>query len=98
MVTAPDMRVVGDRFVLQSEVFFDTARADLLPEGRLELDKVAGALVELEKQIPQDIAWVLRVDGHTDVRPTLQAAAFDELGSLRRARHRGGAVSDRARA
>jgi chemotaxis protein MotB len=65
----PDMRIVGDRFVLQSEVFFDTSRADLKPEGRAELDKVAGAIVELESQIPPDLAWVLRVDGHTDVRP-----------------------------
>ena len=65
----PDMRIVGDRFVLQSEVFFDTSRADLKPEGRAELDKVAGAIVELEGQIPPDIGWVLRVDGHTDVRP-----------------------------
>jgi chemotaxis protein MotB len=65
----PDMRIVGDRFVLQSEVFFDTGKADLKPEGDTELDKVAGALVELEKQIPADIPWVLRVDGHTDVRP-----------------------------
>ena len=65
----PDMRIVGDRFVLQSEVFFDTSRADLKPEGRAELDKVAGAIVELESQIPPDIGWVLRVDGHTDVRP-----------------------------
>ena len=65
----PDMRVVGDRFVLQSEVFFDTGKADLLPEASAELDKVATALVELDKQIPADIAWVLRVDGHTDVRP-----------------------------
>ncbi len=65
----PDMRIVGDRFVLQSEIFFDTSRADLKPEGRAELDKVAGAIVELESQIPPDIAWVLRVDGHTDVRP-----------------------------
>ncbi|HET9715578.1 MAG TPA: peptidoglycan -binding protein [Pseudolabrys sp.] len=64
-----DMRVVGDRFVLQSEVFFDTGRADLKPEGIEELDKVAAALLELEKKIPADIAWVLRVDGHTDVRP-----------------------------
>src|ERR1700674_2902789 len=65
----PDMRVVGDRFVLQSELFFDTGKADLKPEARAELDKVGGALVELEKQIPTDIAWVLRIDGHTDVRP-----------------------------
>jgi len=64
-----DVRVVGDRFVLQTEVFFDTGRADLKPEGLAELDKVAIALVELEKKIPPDLAWVLRVDGHTDVRP-----------------------------
>jgi chemotaxis protein MotB len=65
----PDVRIVGDRFVLQSELFFDTGKADLKPDARIELDKVASALVELEKQIPGDIAWVLRVDGHTDVRP-----------------------------
>ena len=65
----PDIRIVGDRFVFQSEVFFDTGQATLLPEGRAELDKVAGALLDLDKQIPSEIAWVLRVDGHTDVRP-----------------------------
>jgi chemotaxis protein MotB len=65
----PDVRIVGDRFVLQSELFFDTGKADLLPEARTELDKVGTALVELERQIPKDIAWVLRIDGHTDVRP-----------------------------
>ncbi len=65
----PDIRVVGDRFVLQSEVFFDTGQSVLKPEGRSEMDKIAAALLELNRQIPQDIAWVLRVDGHTDVRP-----------------------------
>jgi chemotaxis protein MotB len=64
-----DIRIVGDRFVLQSEIFFDTGRADLKPEGRAELDKVAAAIVELESQIPAEIPWILRVDGHTDVRP-----------------------------
>jgi chemotaxis protein MotB len=66
-----DIRIVGDRFVLQSEIFFDTGRADLKPEGRAELDKVASAIVELEGQIPGDIPWILRVDGHTDVRPMI---------------------------
>jgi chemotaxis protein MotB len=66
-----DIRIVGDRFVLQSEIFFDTGRADLKPEGRAELDKVAAAIVELESQIPTEIAWILRVDGHTDVRPII---------------------------
>jgi chemotaxis protein MotB len=65
----PDIRVVGDRFVFQSEVFFDTGQAVLKPEGRLELDGLASALLDLEKKIPGEIGWVLRVDGHTDVRP-----------------------------
>jgi chemotaxis protein MotB len=65
----PDIRIVGDRFVFQSEVFFDTGQATLLPEGRAELETVANALTDLDKQIPSEIAWVLRVDGHTDVRP-----------------------------
>ena len=65
----PDIRVVGDRFVFQSEVFFDSGSATVRPEGLVELDKLAGALLELEKQIPKEIAWVLRIDGHTDVRP-----------------------------
>ncbi len=67
----PDIRIVGDRFVLQSEIFFDTGRADLKAEGRAELDKVAAAIVELEGQIPAEIPWILRVDGHTDVRPII---------------------------
>jgi chemotaxis protein MotB len=65
----PDVRIVGDRFVFQSEIFFDVGQAVLKPEGRSEIDTLAGALSDLEKQIPTDIAWVLRVDGHTDVRP-----------------------------
>ena len=65
----PDIRVVGDRFVLQSEVFFDTGQSLLKPEGRSELDKIAAVLLDVTQKIPQDIAWVLRVDGHTDVRP-----------------------------
>ena len=81
-----DVRVVGDRFVLQSEVFFDTGRADLKPEGLLELDKVAGALLELEKKIPTDIAWVLRVDGHTDIRQIAVGGIFKSNWDLSAAR------------
>jgi chemotaxis protein MotB len=69
----PDIRVVGDRFVFQSEVFFDSGSAAVRPEGLAELDKLASALVELDKQIPKEIAWVLRIDGHTDVRPIVTA-------------------------
>jgi len=69
----PEIRIVGDRFVFQSEVFFDPGSADLRPEALPELDKLAAALLDLEKKIPKEIAWVLRVDGHTDVRPISNA-------------------------
>ena len=80
-----DVRIVGDRFVFQSEVFFDASQAALKPEGMSELDTVANALLDLEKQIPSDIAWVMRVDGHTDVRPifTAQFRSNWELSAAR---------------
>ena len=65
----PDVRIVGDRFVFQSEVFFSPGQATLQPEGKAEMDKLAAALLELQDKIPTDIPWVLRVDGHTDDRP-----------------------------
>jgi chemotaxis protein MotB len=65
----PEIRIVGDRFVFQSEVFFNTGEAVLQPAGIAELDKLANALLELDQQIPKDLPWVLRVDGHTDARP-----------------------------
>ncbi len=81
----PEIRVVGDRFVFQSEVFFDRGSAALRPEARPELDKLASALLDLEKQIPTDIPWVLRVDGHTDTRPiaTAQFPSNWELSAAR---------------
>jgi len=82
----PDIRIVGDRFVFQSEVFFDTGQATLLPEGKSELDKVASALIDLDKQIPSEIAWVLRVDGHTDVRPITNNPIFKSNWELSSAR------------
>jgi chemotaxis protein MotB len=65
----PDIKIVGDRFVLQSELLFETGKAELRPEARTEIDKIAAAILELSQKIPPDIAWVLRVDGHTDIRP-----------------------------
>lgn len=66
----PEIRVVGDRFVFQSEVLFGVGEASLAPAGLPELDKLAVALVDLEREIPPDVAWIIRVDGHTDKRPT----------------------------
>lgn len=81
----PEIRVVGDRFVLQSEVFFDRGSAALRPEARPEIDKIASALLDLETKIPADIAWVLRIDGHTDTRriATPQFPSNWELSSAR---------------
>ncbi len=70
-----DILVVGDRFVFQSEVLFPKGAAILNEEGQQEMLKLADALKQLEREIPPDIAWVLRVDGHTDVDP-IQSALF----------------------
>lgn len=64
-----DIRVVGDRFVFQSEVLFPSGQAQMTPEGLAAIDQLAMAIVELERQIPREIDWALQVDGHTDVRP-----------------------------
>jgi chemotaxis protein MotB len=82
----PDIRIVGDRFVFQSEVFFDSGAAVLRPEGRAELDKLAGALLDLAKQIPEEINWVLRVDGHTDTRQVSATSPFKSNWDLSAAR------------
>jgi len=82
----PDIRVVGDRFVFQSEVFYDSGQATLRPEGRAELDQLAGALLDLEKQIPSEINWVLRVDGHTDTRQLSATSPFKSNWELSSAR------------
>jgi chemotaxis protein MotB len=80
-----DIRIVGDRFVFQAEVFFASGSADIGIDGQAQLDKLASALVQLETQIPTDIAWVLRIDGHTDARPivTAQFPSNWELSSAR---------------
>jgi len=82
----PDILVVGDRFVFQSEILFDSGVAVLRPEGRAELDQLAAAVLDLEKQIPSDINWVLRVDGHTDSRPLGPASPYKSNWELSAAR------------
>jgi chemotaxis protein MotB len=83
--TRTDIRVVGDRFVLQSEVLFPAGSATLKSEAMPELDRIAGAILDLSRQIPADIPWVLRVDGHTDVRP-IASSQFPSNWSLSAAR------------
>lgn len=81
----PGVRIVGDRFVFQSEILFDLGLASLRPEAIPALDQMATALLELEKEIPPDLAWVLRVDGHTDNRP-IQTPQFPSNWELSAAR------------
>ena len=68
-----DVTVVGDRFVFQSEVLFDPGQADVNPAALPQLDSLAAAILQLETEIPTDINWVLRIDGHTDSRPISNA-------------------------
>jgi chemotaxis protein MotB len=77
----PGVRIVGDRFVFQSEVLFDSGQANLNPAGKVELDQLANALIDLEHEIPPEIAWVMRVDGHTDKRP-IQSTQFPSNWAL----------------
>jgi chemotaxis protein MotB len=65
----PDIRIVGDRFVFQSEVLFSQGSADLGDDAKRQLMPVAAAIKELIPKIPSDLNWVLRVDGHTDKLP-----------------------------
>ncbi|MGQ0673010.1 MAG: peptidoglycan -binding protein [Hyphomicrobium sp.] len=80
-----DIRVVGDRFVFESEVLFASGDARLTTEGLAAMDQLAAAIVELEKQIPPEIDWALQVDGHTDVRP-IASAQFPSNWELSTAR------------
>jgi chemotaxis protein MotB len=81
----PDIRIVGDRFVFQSEVLFAQGSADLADTAKEQLDPVITALKEISQKIPPDINWVLRVDGHTDRRP-INTAQFPSNWELSAAR------------
>jgi len=80
-----NIRVVGDRFLLPSELLFASGSAQLGTEGKRELDKLAGVLLEVVKTIPADLDWILRIDGHTDRIPinTPQFPSNWELSTAR---------------
>ncbi len=81
-----NIRIVGDRFVFQSEVLFPSGSANLNPDGQQEMAKLANALQELAREIPDDISWVLRVDGHTDNVPLSGTGQFADNWELSSAR------------
>ena len=64
-----DIQIVGDRFVVPTDILFDTGSADLSPDAQTSMGKLAKTLNEVAAEIPSSIEWVLRIDGHTDRRP-----------------------------
>jgi len=81
-----DVRVVGDRFVFQSEVLFPSGGADLNDAGREAMAQLATAILELAEEIPEEINWVLRVDGHTDNVPLSGTGRYADNWELSSAR------------
>jgi chemotaxis protein MotB len=81
----PDVRIEGDRFVFQSEVLFASGSADLEEGGKAQLGQLAATLLAIARDIPTDLPWILRVDGHTDSVPinTPQFASNWELSTAR---------------
>ena len=64
-----DIKVVGDRFIFESDILFGSCSSTLGEAGKLELNKLATALVDIQGDIPSEVNWVLRVDGHADQAP-----------------------------
>jgi chemotaxis protein MotB len=81
-----NIRIVGDRFVFQSEVLFPSGGAELNPEGTDQMGELATAVLELAREIPSDINWVLRVDGHTDNVPLSGTGRYVDNWELSSAR------------
>jgi chemotaxis protein MotB len=86
LASHPGIQIVGDRFVFQSEVLFPLGSADLTQAGQNELTALAVTIKDIAKEIPPDIKWILRVDGHTDRQPIKGAGAFASNWELSAAR------------
>ena len=80
-----DIKIVGDRFIFESELLFDSASANLQENGKEKLKEIAMTLMETTKQIPTDIDWIIQVEGHTDKRP-IKTAQFPSNWELSTAR------------
>ncbi len=80
-----DFSIIGDRFVFQSEVLFQSGKADLNDKGKQRLSIFSNALKEVIPRIPNELPWILQIDGHTDKRPikTLKFPSNWELSSAR---------------
>ena len=80
-----DIKIVGDRFIFESELLFDSSSANLQENGKEKLKEIAMTLMETTKQIPTDIDWIIQVEGHTDKRP-ISTAQFPSNWELSTAR------------
>lgn len=80
------VRIVGDRFVFSSEVLFDQGSATLASSGQAQIARVASILSEVSKDIPAEIDWVIRVDGHTDKVPLSGDGDYKDNWELSQAR------------
>ena len=80
------VQIVGDRFAFSSEVLFPPGGADLSFEGQAEIAKVATILRRVAREIPSEIDWIIRVDGHTDNIPISGSAEFSDNWELSQAR------------
>ena len=77
-----EIRIVGDRFVFQSEVLFILGSDELGSKGQSEMIKLALTLMEIEKSLPTDIDWILQIDGHTDNLPVKQGQSYKDNWEL----------------
>ena len=77
-----EVRVVGDRFIFQSEVIFATGQANVSAAGKEQLADIASALREIEKSIPENIPWILQIEGHTDSDPIANSSIFRDNWDL----------------
>jgi chemotaxis protein MotB len=80
------VQVVGDRFVFSSEVLFPTGEARLSPEGETQIARVAQMLGQIADEIPPEIDWIIRVDGHTDSQPLSGQGRYRDNWELSQAR------------
>ncbi len=77
-----EIRIVGDRFVFQSEVLFSLGSDELGVEGQIEMQKLAATLMEIEKSLPTDIDWILQIEGHTDSLPVKKGQTYKDNWEL----------------
>lgn len=81
-----ELQIVGDRFVFSSEILFDPGSADLGLEGKNQMATVARVLRDVADEIPPEINWILRVDGHTDSTGLGAGSQFADNWELSQAR------------